>query len=209
MEVKNLVNRQSVEQFLYKKVLSNKGLMVIAVVAIIVASFVVYQLDVDWRGLVERWGYVGVFFLMLIGSMTILFPLPFEAILAAAPGIIGIAGMELFWLGLLASIGGALGEVTAYFAGLWGRGAITGKYREGYSKVENGMKRFGSPAVFVFALTPLPFDLVGIAAGTLRFQLGKFLLYCWVGRLLRSLIIVYLGWIGWDSIKNLLPGAGY
>ncbi|MFP3975790.1 MAG: YqaA family protein [Dehalococcoidia bacterium] len=207
MEVRNLVNRESVEQFLYK-VLTNKGLMVVAVLAIIVASVVVYQLDIGWRGQVEKWGYFGVFFLMLVGSMTILFPLPFEAILATTPGIMGVAGVELFWLGLVASIGGAFGEVTAYFAGLWGRVAITGKYREGYSKVENGMRRFGGPAIFVFALTPLPFDLVGLAAGTLRFQLGKFVLYCWAGRLVRSLIIVYLGWIGWDSIQKLFSGAG-
>lgn len=202
------MNWISIANFFQRKVLGNRSLMILTILIIIAASVAVSLLNINWEEQVSKWGFPGVFLLMLIGDMTILFPLPLEAVLAAAPGIMGIAGIKLFWLGLVASIGGALGETTGYFAGLWGRVAITDKYRERYRKVENGMRRFGGPAIFIFALTPLPFDLVGIAAGTMRFSLWKFILYCWVGRFLRSLVIVYLGWTGWGPLQNLFTGAG-
>jgi len=66
------------------------------------------------------------------------------------------------------------------------------------------MKRYGSAAIFIFSLTPLPFDLVGIAAGSLRYPRWEFLLYCWAGRMIRELIIVYGGWYGWSSVESLI-----
>ncbi len=136
------------------------------------------------------YGYLGIFLLTVVCSATIIFPLPGEAILIAAGGV-----LNPFWLGLVASIGGTLGELTGYLAGYWGRRIIAGEYQERYQQAERWMRRYGIPTVFVFALVPLLlFDLVGIAAGALRFPLWKFLLACWVGRLIRSLAEAYLGW---------------
>jgi len=176
-------------KFTYKRCL-----LALGIIAIIAASAIVYVSDINWVLEIRTYRYYAIFFLMLVSSISILFPLPGEALLAASPGLLNLGGSELFWLGLVASIGAALGEITSYFAGYWGRAIITDKYQKGYSKVDHWMRSYGAPAIFVFSLTPLPFDLVGIAAGTLRFPLWKFLLYCWAGRLVRSLLIIYLGW---------------
>lgn len=82
--------------------------MALATLIVLAASVVVYLLDINWWEQVERWGFLGVFFLMLLGSMTIFLPLPFEAMLAATPGIMGLGWGGVFWLGLLASIGGSV-----------------------------------------------------------------------------------------------------
>lgn len=174
--------------------ISKKGLLVLAIVLMIVGSILLYQAHIDWEQQVRRYGYFGIFILTLVSSMTILFPLPGEAVLAAAPAIMKLAGIQVFWLGVVASIGGALGELTAYYAGLWGRVAVSDKHQKNYGRIERWMRRYGGVAIFVFALTPLPFDLVGIAAGSLRFPVLKFMVFCWSGRLLRSLLIVYFGW---------------
>ena len=188
------MNKTSPIRFLRRRVITKRTLLVVGIILILALPAIVYQFDIDWAEEIRRYGYPGIFFLSLVCSMTILFPLPGEAVLAAAPGIMKLAGAEVFWLGVVASTGGALGETTAYFAGLWGRVVIADKYQKDYGRVDRWMGRYGGPAIFVFALTPLPFDLVGIAAGSLRFPLWQFLLFCWAGRLIRALIVVYFGW---------------
>lgn len=133
--------------------------------------------------------YLFVFAVTLLGSCTIIFPLPGMAIAIAAatkwnPAIVAVVG----------SIGSTLGELTGYYAGYVGRKIIVTEYREGYERAVAWMDRYGLWTIFVFALVPvLIFDLVGLAAGALRLPVRKFLLACWGGRLIRSFVEVYLG----------------
>jgi len=55
-------------------------------------------------------------------------------------------------------------------------------------------KRFGLPAIFIFALTPLPDDLLFIPLGLMRYSLWRALLACVAGKFAMSLIIAYVGW---------------
>lgn len=193
-----LQNEASRMAALRQKINGKTGVVLLIILGLIVLSIVVWQLDIDWEEQVQRYGYFGVFLLMFTASLTIFLPLPAEAVLAITPNIMGLEGFwEITILGLVASIGAALGEMTAYFAGYWGRAAIADKYQEGYRKVRRWMTRYGGAAIFIFSFTPLPFDLVGIGAGSLRYPLWKFLFFCWLGRLGRALLIVHLGKVGW------------
>lgn len=136
------------------------------------------------------YGYTGIFLVNLISSATIIFPIPGEALNVAAGAV-----LNPFGVGLVASIGAAIGEPTSYFAGRWGRKLIGEKYLEPYQKAELWLRRHGSLAILLFALLPvLVFDLIGLAAGAARYPLWKFVLFCWIGRLIRSLLEAYLGW---------------
>ena len=180
--------------FLRRKVIRGKGLLVLGILCILVLSFIVYQLDIDWEELVREHGFVGIFILMLVTSMTILFPLPGWAVLVAAPGIMGLSGGGIFWLAVVATTGATLGEATAYLAGYWGRVMIPEKHRKNYEKIQRLMRNYGSKGIFIVAMMPFPFDLVGIASGALRFPLWKFLVYSWPGRMIRTIVLVHLGW---------------
>jgi len=114
------------------------------------------------------------------------------------------------WIGLFRRVvigrehrGGALGESTAYIAGYGGAAIITHQQSKWYARAENWMRRYGSATIFVFALTPLPFDVAGIAAGALRFPFWKFLLATLAGRLPRSLLECYLAYLGWEVLGEL------
>jgi membrane protein DedA with SNARE-associated domain len=73
-----------------------------------------------------------------------------------------------------------------------------------YEKAEGWLKRYGSFAVFLFALLPiLIFDLLGIVAGSFRYPLWKFILACWAGRLIRCLVEAYLGWGAFGFLPDL------
>ncbi len=145
------------------------------------------------------YGYTGIFLINLISAASIIFPIPGEITNIAAG-----ATFNPLYLGVIASIGAAMGEPTCYFAGRWGRKVISEEHLERYRKADFWLRRYGSFAIFLFALLPiLVFDLIGIAAGAFRFPFWKFVLFCWLGRLIRSLLEAYLGW----SVSGFLPGT--
>lgn len=133
--------------------------------------------------------YVIVFGATFLSSSTIIFPAPGVAIVIAAASTWNPAIVAL-----VASIGGSLGELTAYYAGYLGKKIIIGEHRVGYYWAESWMNRYGVWAVLIFALIPmLLFDLVGLVAGALRMPVWKFLMACWGGRLPRSFVEAYVG----------------
>lgn len=69
-----------------------------------------------------------------------------------------------------------------------------GKKRErGLNAMMRIFNRFGSVAVFVFALTPLPDDLLLIPLGLLRYKFWKVFVPCVAGKFLMFLTIAYVG----------------
>ena len=86
-------------------------------------------------------------------------------------------------VGLAAAAGAAIGELTGYAAGISGQ-AVVENLRL-YDKLLHRMKRHTRATVVVLvimAAIPNPaFDLVGIAAGTLRVPLLRFFLSALAG----------------------------
>lgn len=182
----------STVQFLREKVLSRRCFQIpafIGILALSVAIFVLARSRLDPESL-RTYGYGGVFLVNLICCASILFPLPGEAVNIAM-------GAELnpLLVGLVATVGATVGEPTSYLLGYLGKKiALTG-YHEKYQSAERWMKRYGSFAIFLFALLPiLVFDLIGIVAGSSRYPLWKFLLACFAGRAIRCLVEAYMGY---------------
>jgi uncharacterized membrane protein YdjX (TVP38/TMEM64 family) len=69
--------------------------------------------------------------------------------------------------------------------------------------------RYGTFAIFLFALTPLPDDLLFIPLGIMHYSLTKALLACFIGKLCMSFIIAYSGKISFDFIQNVFGEAGW
>ena len=95
---------------------------------------------------------------------------------------------------LIAGPGSALGELVAYVAGRESR-AIAGDWRTGLvTRLEGWLRRHGFWALLVLATIPnFLFDLVGLAAGSLRYPVRKFLLACLLGNTLKYLFFAYAG----------------
>jgi membrane protein YqaA with SNARE-associated domain len=140
-------------------------------------------------------GYLGVFILSLVSSASIIFPVPGIAAVCAGPGLV-----QLFPLGvaLLASTAESIGELSGYLIGFSGRG-VAEKYRI-YLSIERWMQHRGGLVLFLMSMIPNPiFDLVGIAAGTLRYPLWRFIVVVWGGKLIKSLVIAYTCYYGFDQ----------
>jgi len=175
-------------------------LLTIVVVLVAVLSYATFRLSDYFEGF-ERYGYIGAFLVAFIGSSTVIFPVPSFVVIwamAASPAF------SWAWVGLVAGIGGSLGQSTAYLAGYGGAAVIAPEQSGWYQRAENWMRRYGGVAIFFLALVPLvPFDLIGIAAGTLRYSFWKFLTANLAGRLPRTLAECYLAYVGWQQLPAL------
>jgi membrane protein YqaA with SNARE-associated domain len=141
--------------------------------------------------LLERlgnYGYLGVFVLTLLANASIVLPSPAVAVAALAG-----ATLNPWLVGVLAGVGASLGEITGYMAGLGGSElAARSRY---YAIVERWVKRWGVLTIFTLAFIPGPgLDLAGIAAGTLRIPFRNFLLPCMLGKVIRFILVAWLGY---------------
>ena len=143
---------------------------------------------------VEAVGYPGVFFLSFLGSVTMVLPVP---------GLAGVCVLSTklspFLLGLLAGIAETIGELSGYAIGYGGGSVI--ERRGFYVKLKGWMERRGTLVLFLVSIIPNPvFDVVGIAAGGVRFSLPKFLATVWVGKTLKGMLVAYTCSYGLDLL---------
>jgi membrane protein YqaA with SNARE-associated domain len=155
--------------------------------------------------LVSTFGYVGVFVSSLIGSATILLPVPSFLIVIAAG-----TSLNPFLVGLIAGIAAAIGELVGYGIG---RGVVYGrdklvkrkKDRPLYKKIRNWFNSgYGPLVIFIFAATPLPDDVVGLICGAMKYDIKKFFIATLVGKIILYLALAYAGFYGIGFLANLL-----
>ncbi len=171
-------------------------------VLFLVALTVLFYLLRDQVRTLHRFGYAGLFVLNLIASGSIVLPipaLPFVFGMAAATTSAGQHIFNPFWVGVAAAAGATLGELSGYGAGFSGQAIVE---RTGiYERLHQWTERYGVATLIVLAIIPNPlFDMAGIAAGTLRMSLWKFLLATFVGKLIKMWLVAYggaysIGWI--------------
>ncbi len=165
------------------------------VLAVVVTLYVFYQRNPDKVAAFESYGYLGSFLICLVTNATVILPFPGIVVLFA----LGAAFNPCF-IGLAAGIGGTIGEMTAYLLGYSGRGVVVN--RRFYDRSVQWLEKWGVLTVFVFALTPLPFDVLGIAAGLLRFPLWKFFIACWLGKTILYIGMAFAGAWGWEAFVS-------
>jgi uncharacterized membrane protein YdjX (TVP38/TMEM64 family) len=160
---------------------------ILVLVGIIVTSVLLY-INRDVLLSLERYGYLGIFLTSLLINMTLVMPLP-TGILTSAMGAV----FNPFLVGLAAGTGAALGETSGYLAGISGRTVLK---REGALKVEEQLKKYGGIGIFVLSFIPNPaFDIVGVAAGALKYPYLRFLFWCTLGKVLKMLVFAYFGYL--------------
>jgi membrane protein YqaA with SNARE-associated domain len=166
-------------------------IMLLLMVAITAVLFV-YRDNVSQ---LEEYGYLGAFLISLVANATIFLPMPGQLLIFALG-----ASFNPLLVGLASGFGGALGEMTGYFAGVSGRGVLQDS--RAYNNSVGWLRKWGMAVIFLFTVTPLPVDLVGIAAGALRYPVWKFLLVCFLGKAILYTGMAYAGAWGWDWVIN-------
>ena len=130
-------------------------------------------------------GYAGVALASLVASAGLVIPVP-----ALGAACASSVFLNPLFISLVAGTAESLGELTGYFLGYSGREVVSRTRL--YRRLEPWVQRRGWVPLLLVSLVPNPiFDLIGIAAGALRYPLWGFLAVVWVGKTLKFLIIGY------------------
>ncbi len=155
-------------------------------------------LFIQWaNSLVLAWGYLGLFIVELVGSMSIFFPVPGFAVNFLLGGM---PGFNPWLVGIVAGTGSAIGEMTSYLIGAGGREVLENKYQKKLERARKWIEKHGAfIVIIIFASTPLPFDIVGLLAGMIRYDIKKFFLATLIGKLIAGIVLAWAGYysIGW------------
>ncbi len=157
-----------------------------------------------WMGeLVSTYGYAGAFLISIFGNFTIFFPVPF-AITIYAFGVT----LNPLLLGLTCGLGSTIGEFSAYMVGVGGRKVIEGRYGERLENARLLIERYGMAIIFLFALLPLPDDVILIPLGMMRYDLKKALIAAFLGKVAMCTIVAYAGRFSYTFVRDIFESGG-
>ncbi|MBI2232366.1 MAG: VTT domain-containing protein [Candidatus Aenigmarchaeota archaeon] len=164
---------------------------------------------IDIAGLVHAFGYLGVFLASLIGSASIIFPVPSFALVIAAG-----SQFDPFWVGIISGAGAAIGELTGYGLG-YGIYHLRNKFKKSTKKQKEELKgwkktfknwfdnHMGFALIMIFAFTPLPDDVIGIFCGAVKYDIKKFFIAVLIGKIMLGLVLAYGGLLGFELFERL------
>lgn len=156
------------------------------------------------QGTAESWGYLGIFAVNLVGSATIIFPLPAFAVVFLFGSI-----LNPFLVGFFAALGATIGELTGYALGRGGKKIAEKKHGKLIERTREWMERYRAFVVIVaFAATPLPDDVLGLLCGAINYDLRKFLLATFAGKLVMNVSLAFGGYLGMQWVLAFFGSTG-
>ena len=153
--------------------------------------------------LVTTYGYLGIFLISLISYASIILPLPSSIFVFGAGAVLNPT-----LVGLVAAVGSAIGEISGYVVGLGGRKVIERKWKKSIGDVEKLFQKYGGfLIIIIFGATPLPDDIVGIFAGTIKYPFKKYFIATLIGKLILNLALAYSGFYGISWVLNMFSSS--
>jgi membrane protein YqaA with SNARE-associated domain len=155
--------------------------------------------------LLLQYSYFGVFILSFIGTASIIIPVPYTLIIFT----LSLSGQWNSALLIVAGgLGSALGELTGYLLGYFGRRIVSEERQRKMTYLVRVFDRYGPLAIFVFALTPLPDDLLFIPLGIMKYKFYKAFIPSLIGKFLMIFILVNSGSIAGNIFVGLFGENG-
>ena len=176
----------------------------VTVVSILI--YVYYPLVVDFlRDAPMSLRDASLFLLGFFGAASVIVPVPYTAFLFTLSSV--YLGLNAVETAVFVGMGSGLGEVTGWIAGRSMEDMLKIYRSPGYSAtlalIEDRARRSRLLVpfiVFIFALTPLPDDLVFIVLGTLRYPLRLAIPSSMAGKILMIYLLVEMGkMLGWAT----------
>jgi membrane protein YqaA with SNARE-associated domain len=172
-------------------------LRVLSLLAVVAISVWIFSIR-DKASELAAYGYPGIFIISLLANATVLLPAPGVAVVFAMGGV-----FDPLFVGIVAGVGSALGELSGYLAGFSGQAVAENSHI--YNRIKPWVEHYGAATIFVLSAIPNPFfDLAGIAAGILKMPVRIFLFWCILGKILKMLAFAYAGAYSIDWLFRLM-----
>lgn len=160
-----------------------------------------FQDIINWMmSLSTQYGYFGIFLISLLGAMSIFLPIPYTVVIFTLGGA---SFLDPLLIGSAAGLGAAVGEFSGYLLGIGGRKAISERYKRQMDFLVKLFNRFGPIVIFIFALTPLPDDLLFIPLGVMRYSVVRAFIPALIGKFSMNLIVAYSGRFSVQIINDI------
>jgi len=151
------------------------------------------------HSIVSKYGYVGLFFVCLIGSSSII-PIPFQIIVFTFGTL-----LNPLLVGIIAAVGSSLGNLVSYLIGLGGKEILEDKYSKQLSNLKKKLKKYG---IFLWLIviyaTPIPNVPFAILSGVVRYDFKKFFLAVLIGELILNITLAFAGFYSMKWIAGYL-----
>jgi membrane protein YqaA with SNARE-associated domain len=152
----------------------------------------------------ERYGYIGAFIASLLGNITIALPTPYAFLIAALGST-----LNPFILGIVCGFGSTIGELVAYALGYVGRTAMNENQKEKLDIVKRILDKYGSLVIILFAVTPLPDDLILIPMGMMKYDYKTIIITVLIGKTILALFLAYAGYYGLEYVDTVYQSTGW
>lgn len=143
-------------------------------------------------------GAFGVVLLMAIESANI--PLPSEAILPFAGYLVSINKMNFHIACFAGAFGCVVGSVPSYYLGYYGGRPFVEKYgkwmlisKKDLDTADRWTKKYGDMTFFICRMLPVVRTFISVPAGVLKANFPKFVFFTFLGSLIWSYLLVYVG----------------
>jgi membrane protein DedA with SNARE-associated domain len=134
-------------------------------------------------------GYPGILLITFLISLLVFVPIPYTPVLILA---LFSSRLDPNLIALSSAIGVTLGRSVIFFASYRGRALIDDSTLKRMAPLQRLLAKYGSLVSFIAAITPIPpDDIVIILLGIAKFNLLKFILTTFGGKLIINLAIVW------------------
>lgn len=167
--------------------------------------------------IIEQFGYLGVFFLILIEN--VFPPIPSEVILLFSGFFSTYTNLSVLYMIVASTLGSFLGAIILYYIGkifnkerlkkiVNGRlGKILFLKEKDIDKADEWFDNKGNKSVFFCRFVPIVRSLISIPAGMSEMPMLKFIIYTVCGSMIWNTILICLGYkLGdnWEYVLTIL-----
>lgn len=147
---------------------------------------------------ISTMGPLGISLLMAIESCNV--PLPSEAILPFAGYLVSKGVMSIHVAAFAGAFGCVLGSIPSYYLGYFGGRPFIEKYgkwflisRRDLEIADKWEQKYGNFAFFICRMLPIVRTFISLPAGILKANFKQFILFTFLGSLIWSYPLVYVG----------------
>ena len=154
---------------------------------------------ISWiEGVISVMGPLGISLLMAIESCNI--PLPSEAVLPFAGYLVSKGTMNFHLAAIAGAFGCVIGSIPSYYIGFFGGRKFVEKYgkyflvsKKDLDEADKWVDKYGDWAFFLCRMLPVVRTFISLPAGILKARKRTFFSLTFLGSLIWSYVLVYVG----------------
>lgn len=164
---------------------------------------------INWiEGVISAMGPLGISLLMAIESCNI--PLPSEAVLPFAGYLVSKGAMNFHLAAFAGAFGCVIGSIPSYYIGFFGGRKFVEKYgkyflvsKKDLDEADKWVDKYGDWAFFLCRMLPVVRTFISLPAGILKARKRTFFSLTFLGSLIWSYVLVYVGLKLGEHLDNL------